>query len=128
MKQLNPGAIRAPFGRYAHGIEAPPGMRLLFVSGQVGARPDGVVPAEMGAQAEACLDNIAAVLAEGGMTPAHLVRMTSYLTTRDDFAAYMAVRDAWLAKWDAWPTSTLLIVSGFARPEFLLEVEVTAAA
>lgn len=69
-----------------------------------------------------------ALIAAAHLGHAEVVRMTSYLTTRDDFAAYMAVRDAWLAKWDAWPTSTLLIGSGFARPEFLLEVEVTAAA
>jgi enamine deaminase RidA (YjgF/YER057c/UK114 family) len=42
-------------------------------------------------------------------------------------AGYMAARDAWLAGVARLPASTLVIVSGFTRPEFLVEVEVTAA-
>ena len=38
----------------------------------------------------------------------------------------MTVRDRYVA--DPLPASTLMIVSGFARPEFLVEVEVVAAA
>ena len=37
----------------------------------------------------------------------------------------MSIRDLYIA--DPPPASTLMIVSGFARPEFLVEVEVTAA-
>jgi enamine deaminase RidA (YjgF/YER057c/UK114 family) len=38
----------------------------------------------------------------------------------------MSVRDEYVT--DPPPASTLMIVSGFARPEFLVEVEVMAAA
>ena len=40
----------------------------------------------------------------------------------------MAARDAFLADVAVLPTSTLMIVSGFTRPEFVVEVEVWAAA
>jgi len=43
-------------------------------------------------------------------------------------AGYMAVRDRWLEGLETLPASTLVIVSGFTRPEFVVEVEVTAAA
>ncbi len=43
-------------------------------------------------------------------------------------AGYMAARDAWLTGTARLPASTLVIVAGFTRPEFLVEVEVTAAA
>ena len=39
----------------------------------------------------------------------------------------MAARDGWLAGISRLPASTLVIVSGFTRPEFVVEVEVTAA-
>jgi enamine deaminase RidA (YjgF/YER057c/UK114 family) len=38
----------------------------------------------------------------------------------------MSVRDLYIS--DPSPASTLMIVSGFSRPEFLVEVEVIAAA
>jgi enamine deaminase RidA (YjgF/YER057c/UK114 family) len=41
--------------------------------------------------------------------------------------AYMAARDRWLAGVTRLPASTLVIVSGFTRPEFKVEVEVVAA-
>ncbi len=40
----------------------------------------------------------------------------------------MAARDAWFAGPGRRPASLLLIVGGFTRPDFLVEVEVLAAA
>lgn len=42
-------------------------------------------------------------------------------------AGYMAARDAWLAEVSRLPASKLVIVAGFTRAEFLVEIEVTAA-
>ncbi|MFO1166082.1 MAG: RidA family protein, partial [Paracoccus sp. (in: a-proteobacteria)] len=42
------------------------------------------------------------------------------------FPDYMAARDEFLAGVAVLPASTLVIVSGFTRPEFLVEVELTA--
>ena len=44
---------------------------------------------------------------------------------RAHLGAYMSVRDRLFA--DPAPASTLMIVSGFARPEFKVEIEVIAA-
>ena len=57
-----------------------------------------------------------------------VVRINAFVTDRTHMAGYMAARDAWLADVDRLPASTLVIVSGFTRPEFFVEVEVTAAA
>ena len=35
-----PDTIRAPFAKYSHAVEVPPGTRLLFCSGQLGIAPD----------------------------------------------------------------------------------------
>lgn len=129
MRSLDPPAIRPPFGRYAHGVEIPPGARLALTSGQLGLAPDGTLPEGALAQARQCLANCAAILAEAGMGPADVVRLSAFVTDRAHMAAYMQARDEWLAAAGAvrLPASTLVIVSGFTRPEFLVEVEATAA-
>jgi enamine deaminase RidA (YjgF/YER057c/UK114 family) len=39
-----PDTIAAPFGPYSHAVEVLQGSRLLYISGEVGALPDGTVP------------------------------------------------------------------------------------
>lgn len=125
-RALAPAAIRPPFARYSHGVEVPAGTRLVFCSGQLGVAADDSVPEDAGAQAELCFSNIAATLAEAGMTLAHILRINAYVTDRAFLRPYMAVRDRLFA--DPLPASTLMIVAGFARPEFKVEVEAVAAA
>lgn len=127
MQELNPAAIRPPFAAYAHGVLVPPGARMVLTSGQLGIAPDGSVAPDAGAQARRCLANCAAILAEGGMGPQDVVRINAFVTDRAHMAAYMAARDEWLDGVARRPASTLVIVAGFTRPEFLVEVEVTAA-
>ena len=125
---LAPTTIAPPFARYSHDIEIPAGARVVMTSGQLGVAADGAVPAGAADQARLCCQAIDAILAEAGMTRADVVRINAYLTDRADMADYMAVRDAWMADVSPPPASTLLLVSGFTRPEFKVEIEVTAAA
>jgi enamine deaminase RidA (YjgF/YER057c/UK114 family) len=128
MIMLNPPTIRAPFARYAHGVEVPAHARLVVTSGQLGIAPDDTVPQDARAQADLCFANCAAILAEAAMRPSDVIRINAFVTDRAHMPAYMAARDAWLAGVTRLPASTLVIVSGFTRPEFLVEIEVTAAA
>jgi enamine deaminase RidA (YjgF/YER057c/UK114 family) len=125
LRALNPPKTRPPFARYSHGIEVPSGATLVYCSGQLGVAADDTVPASVEAQTELCFANIAAILAEGGMTLADLVRVNAYVTAREHLKGYMAVRDRLVGT--PPPASTLMIVAGFARPEFLVEVEAVAA-
>ena len=54
------------------------------------------------------------------------MRVNAYVTDRSHMAGYMAARDSWLADVPHLPASTLMIVSGFTRPEFVVEIEVVA--
>ncbi len=128
MRQLQPRGIAPPFARYAHGVEVPPGYRWVATSGQLGVAADGTVPPGAGAQADLCFSACAAILAAAGMGPADAVRINAFVTDRAHMATYMAARDAWLKNAVRLPASTLVIVTGFTRPEFLVEVEVLAAA
>lgn len=121
-----PTTIRQPFARYSHGVEVPAGHRLLFCSGQLGIAPDDEVPAGTEPQARLCFFNIQAVLRSAGMDLADIVRINTFVTGREHLAPYMKVRDELFG--DDPPASTLMIVSGFARPEFTVEIEAIAAA
>lgn len=123
MQELNPATIAAPFGHYAHGAQSG---ALVVTSGQLGLAADGSIPADVTTQTEICFANIRAILAEAGMDFDHVLRFNAYVTRREDMAAYMAVRDRVVADLAAKPASTLMIVSGFTKPEFLVEVEAMA--
>lgn len=125
VRHLKPAGIRPPFARYSHGVEIPAGKKLVLCSGQLGIAPDESVPEDAGAQAELCFRNIEAILAEAGLGLKDVVRINAYVTDRAYMPAYMAVRDRLFA--DPAPASTLMIVSGFTREIFKVEIEVIAA-
>ena len=125
-RPLNPPSIRPPFARYSHGVEVQAGKRLVAVSGQLGVRADDTVPESVAEQAELCFANIAAILGEAGMTLADIVRINAYVTHRAYMKPYMEVRDRIVS--DPPPASTLMIVGGFTKAEFKVEIEVLAAA
>lgn len=125
VKSLNPATIAPPFGAYSHGVRAPVG-DLVLTSGQLGLASDGTVPDSVYDQAMICFGNIDAILESAGLARAHVLRLNAYVTERAHMRDYMAARDTWLAGVSDLPASTLMIVSGFTRPEFLVEVEATA--
>lgn len=122
---LTPAGIRPPFAKYSHAVEVPEGMRLVFCSGQLGIEADDTIPADTGAQARLCFASIEAILADAGMTLDNIVRINAYVTGREHLKPYMAVRDELFS--EPAPASTLMIVSGFAREEFTVEIEAIAA-
>ncbi|MDU8942983.1 RidA family protein [Ovoidimarina sediminis] len=127
MEELTPEDIAPPFARYAHGVAVPAGRRLVFTSGQLGVAADGTVPEHPEAQADICFANIDAILAAGGAGRADVVRINAFVTDRAHMVGYMAARDRWLSGISRLPASTLLIVAGFTREEFKVEIEVVAA-
>lgn len=127
MKSLIPAQIAPPFARYSHGVQVPGDARILRTSGQLGLASDGTVPNGAEAQAGICFDNLDAILGEAGLNRTHVMHLSAFVTDRMHMAGYMAARDAWLAEVTVLPSSTLMIVSGFTRPEFVVEIELWAA-
>ena len=126
MRALSPTSIKPPFARYSHGIAVPARHRLVFISGQLGLSADETIPADCEAQADRCFANIAAILAEDRMTLANVVRLNAYVTAREHMQGYMRSRDRQFP--GTPPASTLMIVIGFVRAEFVVEIEAIAAA
>lgn len=124
-KTINPRTVRTPFGNYSHGLCVPQATDLLVTSGQLGIDLNDEIPESVEAQAILCFEAIEAILREADMGFSDVIRVNGFVTRREDFPTYMAVRDRYTK--NPLPTSTLLIVTGFTRPEFKVEVEVTAA-
>jgi 2-iminobutanoate/2-iminopropanoate deaminase len=122
---FNPESTSAPNASYSHGAEVPPNARLVFVAGQIPVRPDGSIPQTIEEQTEVVWTNIKAVLAAAGMGIRDIVKITSYLTRYENFARFAQVRAGFLD--GHRPTSTSVIISALAKPEFLVEVEAVAA-
>ena len=125
MRRLNPAVIHPPFANYAHGIEVDPSARIVFCSGQLGIGRDGVIPEDAESQARLCFRAIAAILGEASMSLADLIRLNAYVASAQYLSGYMKVRDEFVS--NPPPASTLMVVQGFARPEFKVEIEAVAA-
>lgn len=125
-KPINPASISAPAAKYAHAVLTNDASRWLHTSGVVPIAPDGSVPAGLVAQAEVIWANIAAMLADADMTASDVVSVTTYVTPGHDLAPVMAVRDRSLNNHMA--ASTLVVVPELARPEWLMEISIIAAA
>lgn len=79
---LNPPGWPQPRG-YANGVKARG--EMVFVGGMIGWDTNGVLPKGFVAQTKQLLENIVAVLKEGGAGPEHVVRMTWYVTDIEQY-------------------------------------------
>lgn len=100
---------------------------MVFLRGQVGQDLDTAASVGVGdvaAQAEQAMANVATLLAECGSSLDEVCKIVVYLTDpahRED--AYRVV-GRWLK--GVHPVSTGVVVSALARPEWLVEIDVTA--
>ncbi len=114
-----------PFSDYAQAVETSPGARLLHVSGQVGVRLDGTLPADADEQHENVWRNIFAILAAADMEPQDIVDVRCFVNSHDEVARFRKIRDKMLAGVKAPST---MVVASLADPDWKVEVAVTAAA
>ncbi len=124
----NPDTLPKSPSRFSQLALAEATTRRLEISGQVGIHPDGTLASGLASQMDAAFANIDNALTAAGMTRAHLMKITVYLTqnSAEAVATYRARRDAWIG--DATPpAATLLIVAGLAAPDWLVEIDAVAA-
>jgi enamine deaminase RidA (YjgF/YER057c/UK114 family) len=123
---LQPEGWPRPAG-YAHGIAA--SGRQVYVSGQIGWTPAGRFEvSDLPGQVGQALRNAIAVLGEAGAAPEHVVRMTWYIVSREDYLANaraigVAYREV-MGKY--FPAMSVVQVGALLEPEALVEIEVTA--
>ncbi|MBO89728.1 MAG: enamine deaminase RidA [Rickettsiales bacterium] len=125
LKKHNPTTVATPLSAYSHGVEVPANARWLCLSGQIAISTDGSVPEGIEAQATLIFENIKNILASGNMALEDLVRLNVYIVNADDMPGFRTVRDKYVG--DVKCGSTMIIIAGLAKPEFLIEIEAMAA-
>ncbi|MEK6618475.1 MAG: RidA family protein [Nitrospirota bacterium] len=120
-KVIQPKQLSDPRPRYSQGILTKPD-RLLFIAGQTASDKDGNVvgKGDIEAQTHQVFKNLSSVLKEAGASLDNLVMTTTYITDRKYREGYNRVRMQYYKK-DP-PTSTLVIVTGLAHPDYLIEI------
>jgi enamine deaminase RidA (YjgF/YER057c/UK114 family) len=121
----NPAGVHAPLGLYSHTVSVPEGTELVFVSGQVGVRPDGSTPASIEEQAEQVFANILALLKAHELDATSIVKLTTFMVAGQSGDAVRAARRKHLGAHR--PASTAVFVSQLVDPAWLVEVEAVAA-
>jgi len=126
-EEINPWEWSKAFG-FSQAVKLTGAQELLICSGQTAMGPDGSLPAsaDMGDQVRVALDNVVAVLAAVGMTPADIVKTTIYTTDVDSVIAVIGP-EAQRVLGSSLPANTLVGVTRLAFPELKVEIEVTAA-
>ncbi len=126
MRALLPPGWPRPSG-FSNGIAAEG--RMVFTAGIIGWDEKGrIVAPDLAGQLRQVLVNMLAILAEDGAGPEHVVRMTCYVTSRDDYVAGLAeIGAAWRELMGRnYPAMAVVEVSGLVEPAARIEIEVTA--
>ena len=125
MRHLNPEGWPRPKG-YSNGIEVEG--RMVFVAGMIGWDTAGDFADGLVAQFAQTLENTIAVLAEGGATPADIVRMTWYIkgldTYRENLREFGQAYREIIGR--NYPVMAVVGVNDLVEPLALIEIETTA--
>lgn len=110
-----------PVSHYCHAVRA--GDRV-WISGTVGVRPDGSIPADTAEQFQVALDSLDRCLRAAGGRAEHIVKVTVLLTNIEDRAKINPIRQRYFG--DNRPASTLYEVSALVDPAMKVEIEAEA--
>ena len=113
---------------YASGILAKPGAQI-FVGGQIGWNDQCVFESDdFVDQVKQTLSNIIVVLAEAGAGPEHIVRMTWYITNKQEYVDNLdRMGDAYRSVIDRnFPAMSVVQAVALVEDRAKVEIEVTA--
>ena len=121
----NPSNVHTPLGSYSHQIEIRGNERMLILSGQVGMREDGTVPADPLEQIDVALENIFSNLRTANMDVKDIIKLTYYLVGEIDTTKRRELTASKLQGHQ--PCSTLLYVAALATPIYRVEIDAWAS-
>lgn len=122
---INSPAAPAPAGGYSQALDVRGAQRLLFISGQIPADAQGAVPPDFRAQAQLAWANVLAQLQAAELSVAHLVKVTTFLASREHTLANREVRQQVLG---THAPALTVIITGIFDERWLIEIEAIAAA
>jgi enamine deaminase RidA (YjgF/YER057c/UK114 family) len=123
-RPVNASSAPKAAGGYSQALEVAGARRLLFVSGQIPENVQGEIPPDFRAQAHLAWSNVFAQLQSAGMTPASLVKVTTFLSSREYALVNREVRKEVLG---VNAPALTVIIAGIFDERWLLEIEAIAA-
>jgi enamine deaminase RidA (YjgF/YER057c/UK114 family) len=124
-REINARLAPQPASAYSQAVEVTGGIRILYISGQLGMDTDGTTRSTMAEQARLAWRNVAAQLSEAGMGFDNLVKVTMIIPDAAEIPASRPARAEALG--DLRPASTL-IVADLANAAWKIEIEAIACA
>jgi len=99
--------------------------RHVFVAGTCAVMPDGgEPPRDAYGQARRCLEIIVAALGKAGAAPKDVVRTRTFLLDADDAGEVGRAHGELFG--EVRPVSTMIVVSAFLDPRWIVEIEADA--
>ncbi len=128
---VNPAGAPRPIAPYSLAVRAKCD-ELAFIAGQVAVDAEGnfVGEGDVAAQTRQVFSNLEAVLNGLGAGFSNVLEFTIYIVGRESVQPYIDARGAIFNEIfpnGDFPASTLLVISGLAREEFLVEIKAVAA-
>jgi len=125
MRFVNPATLPKTNG-YSHVVVVNRG-KTIFISGQVALDGSGnlVGRGDFAAQTEQVFKNLEAALKSSGASFKDVAKLTFFVVDRAKIQELRDVRDRYISKSNP-PASSLVVVSGLVREEFLVKIDAAA--
>lgn len=119
-------ALATPSGHFSPGMIVAARGRLVFISGMVSRGADGGVVGvgDIEAQTRQVCENVKTVVETAGGTMADICRVDVYVRNMEQFPIIHRVRRMYFP--DPPPASTMVEVSKFTHPDYLIEMNAIA--
>src|SRR6187455_1266283 len=125
-KQISSEKISKPNGHFSQATVIEARGRIVFISGMTSRRPDGTIAGigDIEAQTRQVCENVKAAVEAAGGTLANVCRVDVYVRNMENLAPIHKVRREYFPS--PPPASTLVEVSKFTHPDYLIEMSAIA--
>lgn len=125
-QEIRSADLAMPNGHFSQAVAASAGDRLVFVSGMTARRPDGTIAGigDVETQTHQVCQNLKVALEAAGGTLDDICRLDVYVRSMEHFDMIHRVRREHFST--PAPASTMVEVSGFTSPDYLLEISAIA--
>jgi reactive intermediate/imine deaminase len=125
-KQIQSEKIRQPSGHFSQAISTDAKGKLVFISGMTARCADGTIAGvgDIEAQTRQVCENIKAAVEAAGGTMDDICRVDVYVRNMEHFESIHKIRREYFKS--PAPASTMVEVSKFTSPDYLIEINAIA--
>ncbi len=125
-QQITSPKLRKPNGHFSHATAIAATGKMVFVSGLTARKADGTIAGlgDVSEQTRQVCENLKATMEEAGGTLDDIVRVDVYVRNMEHFEAIHEVRRQYFT--GIAPASTMVEVSKFVSPDYLIEINAIA--